>query len=948
MKIFYFLISLFLFTACTKINSFDMSSEFASFNAGVITSDNMSVEVNMNENKNFNISYKAGDTTGLTDISLSFSKDTPSKDIESSPVMGRLTIIDKSSMAVRYEPPFNFKGRDSIYAYIHHKVNGRPSVTRFEIALLVTNPNPESTVFINTLTVLVPKDATNHEFIVTPPVGQKRSPSFSFQNGGDPLLSTNAKNGGSVFISDPAAGKFKYTPPRKFVGLDYVTVYFVYLVEGKETISQFTVNFMVTNPSPDAAMIAADIAVETEMGVAKNFSVQISNQTIGRDPPDISFSETTKTLKTKSTASNGSVTVTDNANRIFSYVPSEGFRGTESVTVYLHQTVESVNVVTNFRITFIVKNPNPESVIYINAITKIVNKDSSDNLFSVATNGIGPSRLPKFSFSASADLTTIATAHGTVNILSAERGEFSYTPTAGYKGLDTVNAYFSYLVEGAPAPPTSFAVNFMVINPDPESEMVAGDIAIETAFGEEKTFNVVIVNSTATRKARISFDASSDAVKTLTTGSGSTLSVVDNNNAIFKYTPKIGFRGIETATVYLYQTIEGLPGKTNFRVTFIVKNPSLNGRPALALRGGDCTMCHANIKGNFITDGGSGTDTVGSSGAFGYGSTAYSTINRTIESVSGSYPHNYYALTTLLAGYADSGAPWGFTGPGNQTRPAIATGSSVIVPNVNVPAGQYGLASIKTLKQLIDANGSNPDGSKYDVQQKSKITIGAPDKSLYINTKFLPAPLTYNYFKEDANVSLALDGLVTSVVNGIRVFKNDPNKIFKCEGDLVLDGSLFLYNLNIDTDTGCRFYVSGTTVISGPINYAYKSRRTNIQITSNDGILHGLCSDPTRGLSYGVIFKDNSQGSLPGTVSANFNAVTSGTTLSCERNISHQSLLLNSKWVSSRYYGNFKGSIIAEVSLMSLGAFAFEYDSVFDNTPILPLVKQSSYLEIVD
>jgi hypothetical protein len=62
--------------------------------------------------------------------------------------------------------------------------------------------------------------------------------------------------------------------------------------------------------------------------------------------------------------------------------------------------------------------------------------------------------------------------------------------------------------------------------------------------------------------------------------------------------------------------------------------------------------------------------------------------------------------------------------------------------------------------------------------------------------------------------------------------------------------------------------------------------------------------------------------------------------------ISFSHLLLNAPLVHSRYKGNFKGLVIAEVILFRLGKASFEFDPVFKNVPTLPVLKDSDYLQV--
>jgi hypothetical protein len=62
--------------------------------------------------------------------------------------------------------------------------------------------------------------------------------------------------------------------------------------------------------------------------------------------------------------------------------------------------------------------------------------------------------------------------------------------------------------------------------------------------------------------------------------------------------------------------------------------------------------------------------------------------------------------------------------------------------------------------------------------------------------------------------------------------------------------------------------------------------------------------------------------------------------------VSFTRLLLNAPLVHSRYKGNFKGPVIAEVALFRLSKSSFEFDPVFKDVPTLPVLEDSDYLQV--
>lgn len=63
-----------------------------------------------------------------------------------------------------------------------------------------------------------------------------------------------------------------------------------------------------------------------------------------------------------------------------------------------------------------------------------------------------------------------------------------------------------------------------------------------------------------------------------------------------------------------------------------------------------------------------------------------------------------------------------------------------------------------------------------------------------------------------------------------------------CKGDIIIDGTVFLNNLSLDTgDAGCRLYVTGSVFIQGPINYV-NGGNSNLQISSARAVVMGMRS----------------------------------------------------------------------------------------------------------
>jgi hypothetical protein len=63
-----------------------------------------------------------------------------------------------------------------------------------------------------------------------------------------------------------------------------------------------------------------------------------------------------------------------------------------------------------------------------------------------------------------------------------------------------------------------------------------------------------------------------------------------------------------------------------------------------------------------------------------------------------------------------------------------------------------------------------------------------------------------------------------------------------------------------------------------------------------------------------------------------------------DESISFSRILINAPIVHSRYNGGFRGLVIAEFALFWQGKSSYEFDPVFKEVPVLPLLKNEDYL----
>lgn len=451
--------------------------------------------------------------------------------------------------------------------------------------------------------------------------------------------------------------------------------------------------------------------------------------------------------------------------------------------------------------------------------------------------------------------------------------------------------------------------------------------------------------------------------------------ILDPKTFALRFVPAFGFRG--SLMFWLYALDDKGALKSSVEVKIDVGNSLNHFQPALAVRGSGCVMCHADVRSNVVTD-------------MGFGSGYFFGKNV-------STPGYFWNFGSIYGDFEafDEGKP------GNWAQIGLVSGRQVFVPkNASIPVqdavNQSGATTLKSyLQQRFAASGSSGTRGAI-VTEKNTIYIGAPTANR------IRQAFNYNsgmgrfvYEKDSAAGALDLAGLRDAG----SYLTNDGTLV--CDGDLMIEGTLMLRNLKVRTHNGCRLYVTRSVYIYGAIEFenVANSDLRNLQITSARAIMMGLgkmynsagqhCEqnapvehrwywdrlqniDSEYNLAdradYLKSIKDSAynrfvrfwpniyhhtrDGRAPSTVNTElyneylstvgdqYDAACSG------RQVAFSRLLLNAPRVESRYNGNFSGSIVAEISIMALGQFNFEFDPVFSEAAILPKLSDADYLKI--
>lgn len=432
-------------------------------------------------------------------------------------------------------------------------------------------------------------------------------------------------------------------------------------------------------------------------------------------------------------------------------------------------------------------------------------------------------------------------------------------------------------------------------------------------------------------------------------------------------------RSIAAETNLVQASSGSIPGDSRSFTFDDIRNDILTFKPALAVQNTACILCHSNIQGNIVTD-------------FQFNATKYNMVN--VPGVSGSGDElmndSYYTGITGggSGGYGTSYIEGRIYVPklniGTETKniiqPILANNKpsyyDSATPTVVNTVAEYLNAILphRTTAYLnILANYIAPANEVFtkdgrinprniSIREVNSVFIGAPAANKI--TSFLDALGTFKYYKWDDTVSYELTNFQKLYD---KFYGNIPGIVTQCDGDIFIDGTVFLKEFRVRTISGCRIYATGVVFIQAPagtstrdgIEFVDITSTSNIQISSAVGISLGL--DAAR---MNVRIGKDSPNYPPNITTMIPDAVKisdqNGTSLlqdasdSGNRSVSFSRILLNAPRVDSRYQGDFKGVIIAKHSIWSLGHFSYFYDPIFDSIPILPFFEPSSFFSVED
>ena len=406
-------------------------------------------------------------------------------------------------------------------------------------------------------------------------------------------------------------------------------------------------------------------------------------------------------------------------------------------------------------------------------------------------------------------------------------------------------------------------------------------------------------------------------------------------------------------------------------------------KPALAIRAGACIACHAVIHGDFITDFGFGNRYFFGRGMYRLPSDTQDTKANPTQSFYGVWP-------------ATGGSSFNLT---TQDQ------GKFIVPRAQLIG--YLDGSDSTVKDFLVSKNLLSPSLTANIEERSKITIAAPTsddiKNLIPLTSAQEIVLS-PYFKTLwVTPSTTFSGFQLKFsANGRSSYYITNQSVLNCFGDVIVDGTLFLNKVQVNTDAnGCRLYVTGSVFIQDVVTYVGQNASVgNLQVSSARAVIMGMSTLNTRmqyaeglagadsvtthlqfnqliaadrdkidGLTDdagyfktrsnggkvigylrdldrgGVWYADPNSGLTDKQVSDCTSCSDSSFKYSLpnidivSRTVNFRALVLNAPVVMSRYLGEFHGSVIAEFALFKLEGLEFFADPTLTDVTILPLVN---------
>nr|WP_290222797.1 tandem-95 repeat protein [Trichocoleus desertorum] len=323
---------------------------------------------------------------------------------------------------------------------------------------------------------------------------------------------TNSVQGGTVVVNNN--GSFTYQAPTDFSGTDS----FTYTVADPSGDTSSATVIVTVNPINDRPTATPDAVITNE---EETVTIDLTDNVSDVDGDVLTFATATNP-RNGVVANNGDGTFTYTPNVDFSgsdsftYTVNDGRGGTATSTVSI--TVDNVNDIPVARNDSFTTTEDPGSVTIPNVLANDTDVDRGD-LLSVSSN---------------TDPT-----NGT--LVNNGNGTFSYTPTTDFNGTDS----FTYVVDDGKGGTAEATVLLRVTPLNDAPTATAEDVST----AEETAIAINLLDNAS--------DVDGDPLTFSVGANPRNGTVVNNNNGVFTYTPRLNFVGSDSFT---YRVNDGRGG----------------------------------------------------------------------------------------------------------------------------------------------------------------------------------------------------------------------------------------------------------------------------------------------------------------------------------------------------------------------------------------------------